>query len=115
MLTQTKRKKENKQLPAFSVLVSSVSDITETGSDWLAPANVVDFGYFPCVLGQVEVSHKKTKTKEEEESIFLHKRYHEKKKCVCVCRLLVFCKWDMPIVLCASFKNVLLCANEKAR
>ena len=61
MLTQTNIKKENKQLPAFSMLVPSVFDITESVkftsqgalTGWFV-ANVVDLGYFLCILVQLE-------------------------------------------------------------
>ena len=69
MVTQTKIKKENKQLPALSVLVSSVSDITENVMItsqrvlicWFV-AHVVDFSYcivIVIVLGRSKPLQKK--------------------------------------------------------
>ena len=117
MLTLIKTKTENEQKPLYSVPVSSISDITEGAMftsqrlliGWFV-ATVVDFGYFPFILGQLEASQKK---KEEEKRRFFPPQ--ERYRFVVVVEKLMFCKWDIPIVLLVSFQNALIFVNKKAR
>ena len=55
MLTQTKIKKENKQIHVLDATKGTML-ISRRGLIGLFAVDVVDFGYFPCILGQLEDS-----------------------------------------------------------